>query len=163
MAAEPDPSFFLAPPQAPVEERVDEEDFAPEVADDVQGLLHLGKLSKSFEVFGHRIVLKTLTMEEELAVGQIIDEYGGSFFQGKAATAAYVAAGLVTVDGEEVTRALQNDPVARVRAKFNYITRWDPVVVDAIYAALQELFARKIKAYEEVQGKSSASPATSTS
>jgi hypothetical protein len=152
---EPDASFFadILNAQPTPEPEVDSDEFAEEVKEDVIGLLYLGKLSKSFEVYGHRFILKTLTVEEELAVGQIIDEYGGSIFQGKASTAAFVAASVSTVDGEEVVRALMNDPVSRVRAKFNYVTQWDPVIVEALYGCVRELTERKLAAFAEVSGK----------
>lgn len=141
----------------------EEESFAPEVAQDVIGLIHLGHLTGRFEVMGHVFVLRTLKLGEELAVGQVVDEYAGTIVQGQAFAAALVAASLMTVDGRPVLAPLGPDQEATIRDKFEYITqKWYTDTVLEIYAQYKTLQQRQSKAYEAIQSKSKASRTSST-
>ena len=149
-------------PQAE-EEETEEAEFSPEIAQEVTGLLHLGRLTGRFEVLGHTFVLQTLKVGEELAVGQMVNDYAQTVVQGQAFAAALVAASLVSVDGRPILQQLGPDQEASIRDKFEYITtRWYSDTVLEIYAAYKELQARQVRAYEAVQGKSKASRDTST-
>jgi hypothetical protein len=150
----------------PVEDETvetEEENFPPEVAQDVIGLMHLGHLTGRFEVMGHVFVLRTLKLGEELAVGQVVDEFAGTVVQGQAFAAALVAASLMTVDGRPVLAPLGPDQEATIRDKFEYITqRWYTDTVLEIYEAYKTLQVRQRRAYEAIQGKSKAGRTTST-
>ncbi len=151
-----------APSQEEEPVETEEEQFSPEIAQDVTGLVHLGHLTGRFEVLGHVIVLRTLKLGEELAVGQVVDQFAQTVVQGQAFAAALVAASLVSVDGRPVLAALGPDQEATIRDKFEYITtRWYTDTVLEIYSCYKELQARQVKAYEAVSGKSRAGRDTS--
>ena len=136
--------------------------FDGDISQDVRGLLNLGKLTERVEIFGHYFVLKTLTVGEELAIAQLVNEYAGTIGQGKAFQTAVIAAALVSVDGRELVAALGPDVQASLSDKFDYITtNWYMSTVDAIWEAYQSLLLRQHDAYQEVMGKSQASQTTS--
>ena len=140
-----------------------EDTFNDAMSEDVSGLIHIGYLTGRFEVLGHSFVLRTLKMGEELAVGQIVDEYAGTVVQAQAFATALVAASIVTVDGRHLMQALGPDEGNAIRDRFEYITKnWHWGTVDAIYTAYQTLVERQIKAYQKVQDLSKASRQPST-
>jgi len=111
---------------------------------------------------GHSFVLRTLTVGEELAIGQVVNEFAGTIGQGKAFQTAVIAAAIVTVDGRELVEPLGPDTQAGLQAKFDYITRnWYMRTIDEVFAAYQELLIRQAAAYEAILLKSTASPTTS--
>ena len=82
----------------------------------------MGRLQKKFDVLGHDFVLKTLTVGEELAIGQVVNEYAGTIGQGKAFQTAVIAAAIVTVDGRELVAPLGPNTQAGLQDRFDYIT-----------------------------------------
>ena len=145
-----------------VTEETEEERFSPEMQQEVTGLLHIGHLTGRFNVMGHVFVLRTLKLGEELAVGQVVDEFAGTVVQGQAFAAALVAASLVSVDGRPLMAPLGPDQETTIRDKFEYITtKWYTDTVLEVYAAYKTLQERQAKAYDAVAGKSRASRGTS--
>lgn len=151
--------------EAPVEEEAvedDEEGFDGDVGTDVLGLMNLGKLTKRFDIMGHSFVLKTLTIGEELAIGQVVNEFAGTIGQGKAFQTAVIASAIVTVDGREIVGALGADTQASLQDKFDYITRnWYIQTIDKVWLVYQELLVRQQAAYNAILSKSTASRTTS--
>lgn len=66
------------------------------------GLIYLGALTRSFDMFGHRFVLRTLKADEKLEIGPLTQKYLGTLAEPKAYVQAVVAMALVTVDGKEL-------------------------------------------------------------
>src|SRR4051812_6796279 len=93
---EADPIYPVEPKQ-PTPER-GATSFSPEVHNDVVGMIFLGALTDEFDVFGHRIVLSTLTAGEELSIALVIKDCQATLAQGKAMAIATVAAAVERVD-----------------------------------------------------------------
>lgn len=160
------PSFLqtgMQNKEEPVIEQTDETTFNDEISEDVSGLLHLGYLTGSFEVLGHTFVLRTLTLAEELAVGQIVNDYAATVVQGQAFAAALVAASIVTVDGRELMSALGPSEERTIRERFEYVTKnWYWGTVEQAHQRYGELLKRQNTAYLRVLDLSQASREPST-
>lgn len=153
-APPPDP----APPAVEGGEEERPPMFPPEVNQEIQGLLFLGYLSSGFNLLGHRFEIRTLKAGEELAIGQIVQEYEGRLGTSKAYGIATVAACLVTVDGHPLTSPLgPNDVLGSIRQNFEYIGHnWYYPVVEMIYEEYSLLMLKQHAAYVALQGKSEA-------
>ena len=145
------------PDPEPTSDEVDE--FPSEVEDDFTGLMFLGALSSTFELFGHRFAIKTLRANEELVCAQLVKEYEGTLAQGKAYVIAQIAASIVTVDGREITKPLgPEDNMATLHRKFEYVrTHWYWPVIEMIYSEFANLMMRQSAAFDAYLGKSVAS------
>ena len=82
-----------------------EEDEVTELTDEerstFQSLLTIGQTTKKFDVLGHPVVLKTMTVNDELMVGLESKKYRGSEAFARAYQSAVVAASVVTIDGKQ--------------------------------------------------------------
>lgn len=147
MDGPPEPTTF-------VEEDVDL--FPDDVSQDVTGLTFMGYLTSSFELKGHRFVIRTLKVGEELACAQLIKEYEETMAQGKAYAIAQIAAAIVTVDGRNIGESLgPDDSLATISNKFDYIAkRWYWPVIEALYDEFSNLMLRQAVAYDALEGKS---------
>lgn len=159
---EDDPSYYdLSDVATKTEESTEPEEpadeFPPEIHQDVMGLLYLGSLTKECEVLGHRFVLKTLTSGEELALGQIVHEYGDTLVQAKAFTIATIAAAIVTVDGNPIVGSLgpeYSNTITTIRKKFEYIRdKWYWPVIEMLYMQYSGLVIRQAVAFQALEGK----------
>lgn len=146
-------------PIIPTESPMPEENFDPQVDNDVVGLLFLGFLSRTAHVLGHTFVLKSLNGAEDLAVAQLVDEQPGLASQGKALMYAQVAASLLTVDGRSVlTQRIEQEAssaelIERLRLKIDYILKYHPAVVERLFEEYQELQLRVNAALRDYEGK----------
>ncbi|MFE6000302.1 hypothetical protein ACFQ6C_26135 [Streptomyces sp. NPDC056454] len=84
--------------------------FDPKFAEPFKGLLYLGSLTESFSWLGHSFVIRTLGVDELLAVALVIKEYQGTGGGEQLAYAtAMVAMSTVSVDGEELPSPIGED------------------------------------------------------
>jgi hypothetical protein len=130
-------------------------EFSSQVQSDITGLAYLGKLEEEFTWAGHRFVIRTLTVKEELEAGVIVKEYDDTIAQAKALTAVAVAASLVSVDGKPLVQQLgpqlERD---EIREKYHYITsNWYWPTIQAIGVEYAKLFERMSEAVEAVEKK----------
>lgn len=155
IAANSQPASEMNGPAVPEPSPSDNEQFPAEVEEDVHGLMFLGSLTHSFELLGHRFVLRTLRIGEELSCAQVVKEYEGTMAQGKAYAIAQIAAALVSVDGREIVGNLgPDDTASTIHKKFEYIReRWYWPVIELIYAEFSDLMIRQASAYEALEGK----------
>lgn len=83
-----------------------EEDEVTELTDEersvFQSLLTIGQTTKKVDVLGHPVVLKTMTVNDELMVGLESKKYHGSEAFARAYQSAVVAASVVTLDGKQL-------------------------------------------------------------
>lgn len=119
-------------------------EFDPKVRQDFEGLLYLGRLTDEFEWFGHRFVIRTLTVGELTEIGLLHKPYANSLADAKAYQALLVAACLVTVDGKSLPLPISDDKAdTELINKFRYIfDHWYPVTLDAVYERFLLLEAR---------------------
>lgn len=142
-------------------------EFDPKVRQEFEGLLYLGRLTKTFTWMGHSFTIRTLTVGEVLEVGLLHKDYLNTYADVKAYQAAVVAACVMAVDGKPLPMPLTNTPADTSLAnRFQYVLRsWHPPVLDAIYEEYLVLEARVeevIMAMGKVPGSTDESVLTST-
>lgn len=124
------------------------------VSQEIHSLLNLGELSREFEVRGHKIILRTLRVGEELEVSTFIQPFVGTIDEGRALATATIAAAIVSLDGEPLVREL--GPQGNVlRKKFDFVrTKMYWPVIRLIYEEYYvELLKEQTAAIEEFQKK----------
>lgn len=137
------------PTEAPQGPEMEEEQDAPRFderhRENFVGLLYLGRLQKTFPLFGHTFVVRTLTTEHLAEIGQIVKPHEGSLARNAVYQAAFVAAAVVTVDGKPLPGSLSGDTSMEVtEVRFPYVmANWMPAVREGIY---NEAFRLEIEA-----------------
>jgi hypothetical protein len=117
------------------------------------GLAFLGKLSETFEWFGHKIIIRTLNTDAELALAQVIKPWENTSFYQRAYIAAVVACAVETVDGKGLPTPLgeEDNTYAWAQLRFDYVkARWFRPTIDTIYGKYLELEGRAREAEEEL-------------
>ena len=120
-----------------------------------QELTQIGHITHTFDWANHEFVIRTLTIDEEIVVGQLIKHLDGTIVQDKALITAIVAACLVSVDGKSpFPPSVVNDPVVILREHYRMISeKWHwPVVVkiNEQYLILQEKMYKTISDIENL-------------
>ena len=124
------------------------------VSRDIHSLLNLGELSQEFDVRGHKLILRTLKVGEELEISTFIQPFVGSVDEGRALATATVAAAIVSLDGEPLIRGI--GPQENVlRKKFDFVrTKMYWPVIRMIYEdCYVGLLKRQVATIEEFQKK----------
>lgn len=124
--------------------------FKPESQAAVEGLTHLGYLTKSFQYCGHRFTLRTLYGNEDLLVGLLTKEYVETMAQAKAWTIAHVALSLVAIDGStDFCPDASFDELENARGRFQYVaSKWQYPLIDYIFKEFAVLAAEQAEAFE---------------
>lgn len=123
--------------------------FDPKHRQDFQGLVYLGALTKTVELYGHDFEIRTLNTDEILQVGLFIKDYNDSIATGKAYATAVVAASVVTVDGAPLPKPYQDEPGdTPLRHKFRVVNQWYPHVIDVLYSEYLALEARAQEVFD---------------
>lgn len=135
------------------QEQVEEEAFAPQVHRDVISLLRLGRIEDSFELYGHSFVMRTLNIEEEIAVEELLAAKFASSLNEKASKTAYVSASLSLVDGEPLTRSLGMSESNDLSRAFDRVKKWYRPVIDKLFERYLLLEARQLEALSELEKK----------
>lgn len=124
-------------PQDEADEYIDlneEVEFTDEEEVQFLDLLQLGKLEETVDFLGHKFVISTLTMEEEIELGRTLERYQTMPTQTHAFMTCVVAAALREVDGEPLHYPLSKISVAEdIRRKFNVIKKYYPTTIAYIY------------------------------
>jgi hypothetical protein len=124
------------------------------VSTDTVSLLNLGKLVARTEVHGHEVILRTLTIDEELEVGLLVHQYEGTDVWGRAVATANVAASIESIDGKPLIGSLGPGENGTLR-KFDYIRKnmyW-PVIKMIYEEAYIPLMERQIESLDEFRKK----------
>jgi hypothetical protein len=123
---------------------------------DLDGLLELGALSGSFTWCGHRLVIKTLSTDEELIAAVLMKEFGDTVGGPKAYATSIACLALQFVDDQPLPAPLGETGSKHqwAQERFRWARRLYPPTIDAIYDAYLELERRQRKVLEEL-GKSS--------
>lgn len=110
-----------------------------------EGLAFLGSLTERFSWLGHEFVIRTLGVDEQLAVAQITSKYkdGGEQL---AYVTAVVALCVVTVDGEELPTPIGED---QKLAEWGHL-RFAFVKANWYQATINEIFQRYLKLEDTV-------------
>lgn len=129
--------------------------------DSFNGLVYIGALTRDFDLFGHRIKLRTLKQNEILMIGELTKPYMATLSEPKAYTQAVVSMALMTVDDKELpTMPLGDGPALASWAadRFAWIgEQYHDTVVGAIYEQYLVL-AETVAQVIEAMGKASGQP-----
>jgi len=138
----------------PVDQEIKEE-VSDSLSRDLSTLVNFGRLTTSFDFWGHSFVIKTLKMGEELEVGNIASAYSSSIDDGaRAFIAAIVAACIQTVDGDPIIEPLGPNDKTVIGRRFHYMLDnyyWS--VIEHVYEKYVELNERVTVAIEEFKKK----------
>jgi hypothetical protein len=138
--------------------------FDEKYRDDFIGLAFVGALSKTFSWLGHTFIVRTLNVDELLAVTRLTRAYDDSLGQGLAYRTAIVAMATETVDGERLPLpyGIDKDDFSWSEMRFNYVkNNWFQFTIDQAYneyLALEEKTAKVVDA----MGKASALTGSTT-
>lgn len=143
---------------------VEADSFDPRSQNDIEGLLFLGKLTRKCDIYGHPIILKTLTRGERLATTLVVKEYEESLGAADALQTAFLAAAIVTVDGRALSIPLSphddENPILRIRTQFDIIAKWYDPILEALFVEFGNLVLRQASAFAALQGNWTASRLT---
>lgn len=122
-----------------------------EVSTDTFGLMHLGYLTETIEIFGHKINIRTLKVGEELEAELLVKKYKDTNEENRAYATALVAACIQSIDGAPLVQGL--GPAGEtLERRFYYITEnWHWVTVEAVYIGYRSLAERMMTSLEEVK------------
>jgi hypothetical protein len=109
--------------------------------DPFSGLLYVGALTDSFELFGHSFTISTPTQTEFLQMGLVVKPFNDTVMLERAFTLAKVAAYLTAIDGKELPKPITTDPKeTALQQRFQWVS--DTLrreVVDKIHEKCLEL------------------------
>lgn len=118
-------------------------------------LINIGRKERVVDVFGRKIHLRTLTIEEELQISEITKQYIGSDGYPRAYRTAVVAGAIRTVDGQLLFSPISDEEDDNIiRNKFEKLLRYYPLAVDQIYSKYREMELELLELVEKL-GKSS--------
>jgi hypothetical protein len=124
-------------------------------SDEFSELIHIGHLVHTFDWQQHKFEIKTLKIEEELVVGQLIKEYKDTIAEEKAAAVAIAAACLVSVNNKPFMPEYDKTAYISIRERFNYIIQnWNTVIVDAINVEYLQLLTEVYDILERTENLS---------
>lgn len=117
-------------------------------------LLFLGKLSKTIDIFGNNILIRTLKIGEELEVGTLVNKYKDTSEEDRAIITAMVAASLESINNNPIVVPLGPNQSDLLTRKFNWVNEnlyWP--VIKAIYEEYVELLKESDSSLEEIRKK----------
>jgi hypothetical protein len=120
-----------------------------------QELTHIGHLTHTFQWANYEFTIKTLTIDEEVAIGQLIKHLDKNVIQEKALVVGIVAASLVSINGKyPFPETFVEDSVTKLRENYRYISEnWHwPVVakINEQYIILQEKMYKSLQELENL-------------
>lgn len=98
-----------------------------------------GSRTKTVDVLGHSILLRTISVREELEVISLIKEWEETRGLSKAFKTAVLAAAIVTIDGEPLYTPLSTEEKSTLPKKFEKVGKFYPLFVNRIYEGFREL------------------------
>jgi hypothetical protein len=120
-----------------------------------QELAYIGHMTHTFQWGKYEFTLRTLTIDEEVAVSQLIKHLDKTIVQEKALIVAIVAASLISINGKyPFPETFIEDPIAKLRENYRYISEnWHwPVIakINEQYLALQEKMYNSLSEIENL-------------
>lgn len=112
--------------------------FPDKYKEPLQGLLYLGRITSNETVAGHEFEIKTLTTGEIMRVGELIKKYRGTVSENIAHKLYTVAAAVMTVDGQPITKDYKED-YDFIRENAEVVKKWYPAVVNTLYNKYTDL------------------------
>jgi hypothetical protein len=120
-----------------------------------QELAHIGHITHTFQWANYEFTIKTLAIDEEIAIGQLIKHLDKNIIQEKALVVGIVAASLVSINGKyPFPETFVEDPVTKLRENYRYISKnWHwPVIakINEQYIILQEKMYKSLEELENL-------------
>lgn len=152
---EPDEGRERASGEIPTEPEKAPE-FDPAYRQPFTGLLYIGALTESFELYGHFFTIATPTQTERLQIGLVIKDYQGTVTGEIAYQTALVAAYLVDIDGTKLPEpVLTNPKEIALHDRFRWVSQnMRRIVIDQVFDRCLQLDAQ-VDATAEAMGKAS--------
>ncbi len=143
----------------PVEEPIRPLDPTPSLSQDEEAellnLVELGRQTRTVDVLGHRVVLSSLTVDDELQVGQVVKPYIGTIAQARAHRTGLLAAAVREIDGVPLWSPLRvSDRQNDVAKKFERLSEYHAAVIDTMYERYIEFEQEVGKVFTERLGES---------
>lgn len=136
-------------------------EFDEKCQEDFHGLAFIGALSKTFTWLGHRFTIRTMTVEEALAVATLTKQWDETLGGPLAYRTAVAAVVTQKVDGQDLPMPVgAGDRFTYFQQRFDYaITHWFQFTIDAIYNEYLEL-ELKVRQVVDAMGKASGQTAS---
>jgi hypothetical protein len=110
-------------PEVPEPEEETVPEFDPRYREPFRGLLYVGALSRSFELYGHSFTIATPTQAERLQIGPVVQPYQNTISGEIAYATALVAAYLVDIDGVKLPEPVVTNPKeTALNDRFRWVT-----------------------------------------
>src|SRR6476469_1952978 len=90
------------------------------IPQDVYSLLNLGELTQEFDVRGHKIILRTLKVGEELEISTFVQPFVVTIDEVRALATATIAAAIQSFDGGPLVRSV-GPQENMLRKKFDFV------------------------------------------
>lgn len=121
-------------------------------------IVHIGHLNKVFDWNGHQFEIRTLRIDEELSIGQLVREYKETITEEKAVAVAIAAASLVSINGKPFMPSFDEESsLQNIRDRFNYIRKkWHWPIIEVINAEYLQLINEMYETIRESQNLSTA-------
>lgn len=128
-------------------------EMAVEDADKVVELVNLGALSSEVDFCGHTFGLRTLRVDEEVAVGAALGSYEGNLKDAQVWGAMHIGMALTHVDGDQdFCPAVGPNKTDFAKARFRWVTsQWYMPTVSFLYEEYTKLLVEQNKVTKVVQ------------
>ncbi|MFF7198182.1 hypothetical protein ACFZAM_31300 [Streptomyces sp. NPDC008079] len=106
------------------------------------GLTYVGALTASLSWLGHEFVIRTLGLDEQLAISLVTKPYIGTSGEQLAYTTAVAAMATVSVDGEELPSPIGEDAhlAEWAQARFSFVSKnWFGFTIAKVFERYLEL------------------------
>ena len=136
-------SDFTPPEERPKTIKINDQDVPSEQTsltlnqeerDYFSNALRIGFWEKTGYVFGHKVIARTLTVDEELQVSEIVSPHQGTTGFARLWTTAQVAAAVQEIDGEPLFIPITpEDREKLVARKFEKLKSYFPAFIDQVF------------------------------
>lgn len=129
-----------------------------------QGLLYIGALTQQFDFLGHTIVIRTLTADEDLALGELTRQWMDTAAFERAYVTATVAMSIISIDGQQPPIPIGRDETGFAWAyqRFNWVkANLLSLTIDRIYREFNALDGTAREVLAEMEKAHGSSEATS--
>ncbi len=118
-----------------------EESFTDEESYDFRNYMTIGRISETVDILGHKVVLRTLSVEEDLAVGLLIKPFLGSNSYERAYRTAILAAAVRRIDNDMMPEPISEDDelMEIMRVRFDKVKKFYPIFLDEVYKRFTEM------------------------
>lgn len=123
-------------------------EFDDRYAEEFQGLLYIGALTRRFNWLGHEFLIRSLSVDDTLAIAEVVRPWADTVAQSRAYTTAVAALAVESIDGKDLPVPVGEDSNSYAWAfqRFNYAkANWYTYTVDKIYSEHLELEAKVAK------------------